>query len=113
MVPRENESLLEALTAKDSLERNGEESIPRSLALLVWKSRRRYGGYIVHVGIAVMMIGFAGRAWSVDKEASLKPGESVTLEEYTMTYVGPRMEVDAEKRPNASQLLQVRLSSII
>jgi cytochrome c-type biogenesis protein CcmF len=77
---------------------NDDESGFASFFLLVAKSRRRYGGYIVHVGIAVMMIGFAGRAWSVDKEASLKPGEQVQLEEYTMTYVGPRMEVDTEKR---------------
>ncbi|HVY47118.1 MAG TPA: cytochrome c-type biogenesis CcmF C-terminal domain-containing protein, partial [Minicystis sp.] len=65
---------------------------------LVAKSRRRYGGYIVHVGIAIMMIGFAGRAWSVDKEATMKPGDVVSFEEYTITYVGPRMEVDQEKR---------------
>ena len=75
-----------------------DESLLGSLQQLVAKSRRRYGGYIVHVGIALMFVGFTGRAWSVDKEASLMPGQSTTIEEYTVTYAGPRMEVDSEKR---------------
>jgi cytochrome c-type biogenesis protein CcmF len=45
-----------------------------------------------------MFIGFAGRGWGVDKEISLKPGEQVQVEEYKLTYAGPRMEVDQEKR---------------
>lgn len=69
-----------------------------ALANLVVRSKRRYGGYVVHVGIAVMFLGFVGRAWSVDKEVSLEKGASTQFEGYTLTYVGPRMEVDAEKR---------------
>jgi cytochrome c-type biogenesis protein CcmF len=79
-------------------QKRGEESIPASLLNLVAKSRRRYGGYIVHVGIAVMFVGFAGRGWGVDKEISLNPGERITVEEYQLTYLGSRMEVDHEKR---------------
>lgn len=74
------------------------ESIHSSLLNLVAKSRRRYGGYIVHVGIAVMFVGFAGRAWGIDKEVSLSPGEQTSIAEYTLTYKGTRMEVDSEKR---------------
>src|SRR6185503_21230895 len=70
-------------------QKRGDESIPASLFNLVAKSRRRYGGYIVHVGIAVMFIGFAGRGWGVDKEVSLRPGEQVTIEEYKLKYIGP------------------------
>ncbi len=75
-----------------------EESAFASLFELVAKSRRRYGGYVVHVGIAVMFLGFAGRAWGIDKEVSLKPGESMEIAEYKVTYLGSRMEVDEEKR---------------
>jgi cytochrome c-type biogenesis protein CcmF len=74
------------------------EWVPVALWNLVAKSRRRYGGYVVHVGIAVMFIGFAGRGWGIDKEVSLMPGQNVAVEEYTVTYAGPRMEVDNEKR---------------
>jgi len=50
------------------------------------------------VGIAVMFLGFAGRGWSLDKEASMSPGDTVQFEDYSVKYLGPRMEVDQEKR---------------
>jgi len=62
------------------------------------QSRRRYGGYVVHLGIVVMFLGFAGQSWNVDREASLVPGESYSIQDYRLTYVGPRMEVDNNKR---------------
>ena len=50
-----------------------------SLIGLVLNKRRKYGGYVIHLGIAVMFLGFGGKAWDtmVDKviplpEASLK-----------------------------------------
>ncbi|UQA61463.1 heme lyase CcmF/NrfE family subunit [Polyangium aurulentum] len=75
-----------------------DENVVASVIRLIAKSRRRYGGYTVHVGIALMFLGFTGRAWGVDKEISLSPGETTQIEEYALTYQGPRMEVDAEKR---------------
>ncbi|MBM4359408.1 MAG: cytochrome c biogenesis protein CcsA [Deltaproteobacteria bacterium] len=73
------------------------EGVVTALLRLVSKSRRRYGGYIVHVGIAVMFFGFAGRAWGLDKEASLLPNETMTIGEYTLTYKGTHRDVDHEK----------------
>jgi cytochrome c-type biogenesis protein CcmF len=78
--------------------KNSREGFAFALVNLVAKSRRRYGGYIVHAGIGLMFLGFAGKAWEIEKEASLRPGESVEVGAYTLTYDGPRMEVDAEKR---------------
>jgi cytochrome c-type biogenesis protein CcmF len=75
-----------------------DENLFESLFNLVAKARRRYGGYVVHVGIAVMFLGFTGRAWGVDKEISLSPNEEVQIEYYNVKYLGSRMEVDAEKR---------------
>jgi c-type cytochrome biogenesis protein CcmF len=60
--------------------------------------RRRYGGYIVHFGIALMFLGFTGKSWTVDKETTMAPGQSYTVERLTVQYVGPRMEVDNNKR---------------
>src|SRR5690606_22139030 len=60
--------------------------------------RRRYGGYIVHVGVGLMFLGFVGKAWDLEKEASLLPGESIEVGDYELTYKTARMEVDAEKR---------------
>jgi cytochrome c-type biogenesis protein CcmF len=61
-------------------------------------SRRRYGGYIVHLGIVLMFIGFTGQSWNHDEEVSLLPGQSHSIADYDLTYVGARMEVDNSKR---------------
>lgn len=69
-----------------------------TLVTLPPPSRRRYGGYIVHFGIVLAVVGFTGRAWDVDRETSLAPGETYQVESYTLQYLGPRMEVDNSKR---------------
>jgi cytochrome c-type biogenesis protein CcmF len=78
--------------------KNSNEGVLAALLNLVSKSRRRYGGYIVHAGIGFMFLGFAGKAWEIEKEASLAPGQSVEIGSYSLKYTGPRMEVDPEKR---------------
>lgn len=69
-----------------------------SMASLPAAGRRRYGGYIVHLGIVFMFLGFTGKSWTVDQETSIKPGEIHQVERLTIQYVGPRMEVDNAKR---------------
>ena len=61
-------------------------------------SRRRYGGYVAHLGIALMLLGFTGKSWNVDRETTLKPGQSYHVENYDLTYRGERMELDNQKR---------------
>src|SRR5262249_24092372 len=62
--------------------RGGSESFVTALVSLVAKARHRYGGYIVHLGIVLMFLGFTGRSWGVDKEVSLKPGETFEVDHY-------------------------------
>jgi cytochrome c-type biogenesis protein CcmF len=69
------------------------ESPALAFLRLVGRNRRRYGGYIVHLGIVTYFVAFAGNAFKVEMEASLKPGESATLRspfgyEYTLTHLG-------------------------
>ncbi len=61
-------------------------------------SRRRYGGYIVHLGIVMAFVGFTGRAWTVDRETSLAPGQTFRVGQYDLTYDGPRVEADVNRR---------------
>jgi cytochrome c-type biogenesis protein CcmF len=60
--------------------------------------RRRYGGYIIHLGIVLMFLGFTGKSWTVDRETTMAPGQTYQVERLTLEYVGPRMEVDNAKR---------------
>jgi cytochrome c-type biogenesis protein CcmF len=76
----------------------GLPGLAHTLVTLSPASRRRYGGYVVHFGIVLMFIGFTGQSWNVDREASLYPGESYAVGDYTLTYAGARMEVDNNKR---------------
>ncbi len=69
-----------------------------SMASLPPSGRRRYGGYIVHLGIVLMFLGFTGKSWTVDRETSIKQGETYQVERLTIQYVGSRMEVDNSKR---------------
>lgn len=78
--------------------KNANEGLGTALVRLVAKSRRRYGGYVVHVGIALMFLGFVGKAWEYEAEASLVPGEHFEMGDYTMTYTGTRMVVKPDRR---------------
>jgi cytochrome c-type biogenesis protein CcmF len=60
-------------------------------------SRRRYGGYTVHMGLVVMLLGFTGASWTVNKETALSPGQTFQMDAYSIEYLGPREDVDAEK----------------
>ena len=77
--------------------KNATESFLLSLIQLVAKSRRRYGGYVVHVGVVLMFLGFTGRAWGVDKEITLAKGDRIAMEEYEVVYQGTHREQDPEK----------------
>jgi cytochrome c-type biogenesis protein CcmF len=79
-------------------QRNSREGVFEALVTLVKRSRRRYGGYIVHAGVGLMFLGFVGKAWDLEKEASLTPGESVEIGAYHLTYDRAEMAVDQEKR---------------
>jgi len=69
------------------------EPVPVALAHLVARNRRRYGGYIVHIGIVVLFAAFAGMAFKTETEATLRPGESASIRSpygwtYTFTHLG-------------------------
>ncbi len=54
---------------------------------LVSRNKRRYGGYVVHIGVALIVIGITSSSVFVDtKEATLKPGESFGIGNYVIGY---------------------------
>ena len=48
-----------------------------ALVGLVGRNKRRYGGYIVHVGIVLMFLASPARASSSDEQVLLKPGQQI------------------------------------
>ena len=65
---------------------------------LVGRNKRRYGGYIVHVGIVLMFLGFAGEGLSTDEQLVLRPGEEATVRQYTIRMDSLRVTDDGQKQ---------------
>jgi len=66
------------------------EALPVALVALVRRNRRRYGGYIVHLGIAVLFVGVAASSsFQHASELGLSPGQSTRVGAYTVRYVRP------------------------
>ncbi len=65
---------------------------------LVGRSRRRYGGYIVHVGIMLMCVGFAGQGYKQDTMVLMKPGQQTTLGDYSLRMDDLRVTQDSQKQ---------------
>ncbi len=59
------------------------------LPSLLRRRRRRYGAYLAHLGLAVLVTGIAAsHFWQVEKDVTLAPGQHVTVSGYTLTYIG-------------------------
>jgi cytochrome c-type biogenesis protein CcmF len=72
------------------------ESIFVALKTLISKNRSRYGGYIVHLGIVFMFIGFSGNAFDSELEFALKKGEVKEFDGYNFELVS----IQTVERPN-------------
>ncbi len=65
-------------------ENTGQALFP-SMLLLVRSNARRYGAYTVHLGIALMFIGFAGTAFNHNVERELGPGQQMQAGPYHLS----------------------------
>jgi cytochrome c-type biogenesis protein CcmF len=63
------------------------ESLPVAFWRLARVNPRRYGGYIIHLGVVLMAFGIIGiEVYQTETQATLAPGEQITLDRYVMTY---------------------------
>jgi cytochrome c-type biogenesis protein CcmF len=58
--------------------------LPRAAFELTWRNTRRYGGYLVHVGIVIMFIGFTGSAFNKHETRNLGLNESLRFGPYDL-----------------------------
>jgi cytochrome c-type biogenesis protein CcmF len=84
-------------------------SVPGALLAITSRNRRRYGGYIVHAGIAVLLIGVAASSsFQTSRDLFLSPGESARVDEYEVRYLEPTQSVDVgENRLTLGAVLEV------
>jgi cytochrome c-type biogenesis protein CcmF len=63
------------------------ESLPLALWRLAGRNRRRYGGYVIHLGVVVMALGIIGsRMFQTQTQGTVARGQQITLAGYTMVY---------------------------
>ncbi len=63
------------------------EALLVSLWHLAGRNRRRYGGYIIHLGVVLMALGVIGiDMFQTQTQGTVSPGQSITLGNYKMTY---------------------------
>src|SRR5450631_647578 len=60
------------------------QGIFASMVQLTHRNTRRYGGYVVHFGVAVVLIGFSGSAVNQEKEMEMGYGDKMTIGNYEL-----------------------------
>jgi len=73
---------------------------------LVGRNRRRYGGYVVHAAIVLLLVGAVGiGGFGTTREGKLAQGQSLQVGDYTLTYLGSE-----QQRAANAQELRARLA---
>jgi cytochrome c-type biogenesis protein CcmF len=72
-------------------------SLPRALGRTLSRNRRRYGGYIVHLGVVLIFLGLAGAAFVTTWTGSVTKGDSFQVGAYTIRFVSINLRSTPEK----------------
>ncbi len=74
------------------------DSLPVAFTQLIRRNRRRYGGYIAHAGLAVLLIGVAGSSsFQHSRDVTLGPGQSAGVDGLTIRYVRATESATSQK----------------
>ena len=75
---------------------------------LVGRNKRRYGGYIIHVAIVLLFLGFAGGGFKHEESALLKPGEEVRIGDYVIRHDSLAVTDDGRKQMVTANMTVLR-----
>jgi cytochrome c-type biogenesis protein CcmF len=73
--------------ARVRVKSKGEHFFSAALNLTL-RNKRRYGGYIIHLSIALMFVGFAGNAFNRETTQRLATGQEMSLGGYSLKMTG-------------------------
>jgi cytochrome c-type biogenesis protein CcmF len=79
-----------------------------ALVGLVGRNKRRYGGYLVHVAIVLMFLGFAGEGLKQHETLLMKPGQQVQVGDYTIRHDRIRITDDGRKQMATAEITVLR-----
>jgi cytochrome c-type biogenesis protein CcmF len=67
----------------------------QSTWLLTRRNTRRYGGYIIHIGVVIVVIGLSGSAFNRNVETEMALHDKLTIGPYTLQNVGATQDSNA------------------
>ena len=70
------------------ISRQTRKNLAVSMYLLIRRNTRRYGGYIIHIGVVIVVIGLAGSAFNRNTEQELALHDKMGVGPYTLECVG-------------------------
>lgn len=93
--------------------RHRRQSVLDALIGLVTRARRRYGGYIVHLGVVLMFFGWAGNSYKIERKLGIYPGDVIELGDYALRYEGARATQDWQKDMLTVELTVEKSGSVV
>jgi cytochrome c-type biogenesis protein CcmF len=78
--------VIEIMRGIVSRAKTAEENYIKALINLFWRNKRRYGGYIVHLGVVFFFVGLTGAYYNTETEKTISPGERIEIKNYVLTY---------------------------
>ncbi len=71
---------------------------------LMWKMRSRYGGFVAHLGVVLMVIGITGSyAYKQENQATLRQGQTIDVGDYTLRYDRAGTYTDRNREVQAAE----------
>src|SRR5207244_4192898 len=77
--------ILEFFKGANAIRSKSGTNLVAAMVELTHRNTRRYGGYLVHMGIVLLFIGFTGAAFNVDSTVEVAKGDSFKLGGYQLT----------------------------
>jgi cytochrome c-type biogenesis protein CcmF len=75
---------------------------------LVGRNKRRYGGYIIHVAIVLMFLGFAGGGFKKHETALMMPGQEIQVGDYVIRHNSIAVTDDERKQMITADMTVLR-----
>src|SRR5439155_17331730 len=80
------------------------ERAPRALARLVGKNRRRYGRYVIHIGVVAIFVGIAASsAFRIEAQQTLRAGDEMTAGKFRLRFE----RITSDEDPHVSRVAAV------
>ena len=80
--------LSEYLRGANVIRKQTRRNLFSSMYLLIRRNTRRYGGYMIHIGVVIVVVGLAGSAFNRSSESELALNSSMSVGPYTLRCIG-------------------------